>query len=163
MSEQPLLVVVGRSRSIARACAPTVLFLALASGAIVTSAVLVGRGVLPTPSIGVFPIVGVAVALALAIGVGSWLRQTEGRVVFFDDRIEYGVGFVAREGPRWRDFAWSEVVAFDDGSSDVVRLRLAPREPWMPRDFNVPTLSEADRVAVLALLDRKGVRREERS
>jgi hypothetical protein len=42
-----------------------------------------------------------------------------------------------------------------------VLLRIAPRDAGTPRAVSIPTLREEDRVAVLRLLDEKGVRRAE--
>lgn len=102
------------------------------------------------------PIVTCGGPLLLAF-VGSlaslWRHRRSGKVEFFEDRI------VVTRGGRPTTFAWqgdSGVVAYRDGSSDVVEL---VRSGALSSSVFVPTPDEPARTRVLALLDARGLKR----
>jgi hypothetical protein len=94
-----------------------------------------------------------ASALVAFFGVSSvcaWWMGRHAVVRLHDDRVAFGFS---------TEVLWAEeIAAFDDGASDGVRL-LRRGAPIGTRRYRVPTLNEADRVAVLAWLDRRGIPR----
>jgi hypothetical protein len=105
-------------------------------------------------------------AIGAAFVLDSWIRRTEGRVAFFDDRIVFQIAYhqpsSGGAGPAWTEVRWGDVLSFDDGSSEhvVLKVKRFDVSTQLPLSFSIPTLNEKDRVAALALLDEKGVRRE---
>jgi hypothetical protein len=160
--EEPVYVVVGRRRSWARARAPTLAFLVVNAGAVASLVALwVLEIVNPEKILGAFMMGAPILGLIVASAVQSWLRRTEGQVAFYDDRIAFDLG---RGGRLIYEITYREVVSFDDGASDRVLLDLWREDPDKYDDWDnklsIPTLREEDRVAVLRLLDEKGVRRK---
>jgi hypothetical protein len=92
--------------------------------------------------------------VVFAIVVARHVQARAGRVEFFVDRI----AFSKREGAV--EVHWSDLACFRDGSSDFVQL-VRKGERLGSSTLTVPTASEEARVAVLALLDARGVPREE--
>jgi hypothetical protein len=167
MKEEPLLVVVGKPRSLARACAPIVVFLVLAAGFFTSSSVLLGGALIGMGTWTVLAFVGgPGVAAVVAFVADAWIRRSEGRIAFYDDRISFQIAWdrppFGGAGPSWSEVAWGDVLSFDDGASEhvLVRAKRFDASNQLPYSFSIPTLREEDRVAVLALLDAKGVRRE---
>lgn len=104
--------------------------------------------------------VGAGVCAILA-GVSKWLhgvaRRRSWRVEFHDDEVRFlgRAGATPRVTVPWSDIAW-----FADGEADCVQLKLkGPVSSLI--DLMVPTRTEASRTEVLALLDRRGVRRRD--
>ncbi len=79
-------------------------------------------------------------------------RRRRGRVELYGDRI-----VLIRE--REVTVGWSDVRAFDDSALDLVQLQGV--EGWPLSDLAIPTPDEGARTEVLALLDRRGLRRIE--
>jgi hypothetical protein len=103
-------------------------------------------------------------AFTLAVSLSAlvrWRQRHRGlKVDFHEQVILFGVlgGRVGVEVP------WSDVAGFKDGDADSVELLRRPGAPRlkMKRPLLVPTPTEADRTAVLALLIERGVSRVER-
>ncbi len=99
----------------------------------------------------------------LVVGVGAsfglWRRSVarSARVVL-DQCVE-----VSRGPFHHESFEWQELAGYRDGETDYIELVRAPgaRAPTAFPRLTIPTLSEKDRVAVLELLDRRGLRRLE--
>jgi hypothetical protein len=131
------------------------LVLLLIPGPLLLAATLVARGPSPTGAELAFVSGGYVVAMAAIFSVYRRAARTCWVVDFFDDRIEVRT---YRTSPALHFFLWKEIVAFDDGALETVRVvtsRLVPRKIF------VPTPDEASRVALLALLDKRGVKRIE--
>jgi hypothetical protein len=159
VKEEPRLIIVGKPVTPARACAPFVVFLVFAAGFFTSAAMLLGVALIGQQTWEVMAFGGgPLVAAAVAFATDTWLRRSEGRTAFYDDRIAMDFGVRPVRGPAWFEAGWNDVRVFDDGAAEYVRLlvKTGHGELW----FSVPTLREEDRVAVLALLDEKGVRRE---
>jgi hypothetical protein len=87
---------------------------------------------------------------ALAVALRRYLRRRLVRTEFFPDRV-----VVVREDAVV--VPWAEIGGYDDGSADFVQLlRVDGRAP---AELCVRTRSEEERVAVLALLDGRGLQR----
>jgi hypothetical protein len=98
-----------------------------------------------------------ALAWAAAWFVSRRAEARAGRVELDEERILFV------RGPYWGYVPWSDVAGYRDGDADFVELvRKDGTRPveWSPR-LAVPTLTEKDRVAVLELLDRRGLNRIE--
>jgi hypothetical protein len=95
----------------------------------------------------------VAGPIVLALSATLWgLRRfrRSGRVEFYEEKILTTHGF------GWDTIGWNDLTGFRDDSSDLIELVLKNGK----RAF-VPTLDENSRVAVLAILERKGLARLE--
>lgn len=102
------------------------------------------------------PVGGMLLAIpwiALAVFAAAFFMPRSGRVELRRD----GILFSKDASPF--EVAWSDVAGFRDDASGYVRiLHARERDPF--RAFTIPTRTEADRTAVLALLEKHGVRRE---
>jgi hypothetical protein len=93
----------------------------------------------------------------------AFLPRQASCVQFFEDRLAFS--FTRRMGQlrRWHELAelpWSAVLSYQDHHAECVKIRRLG-ERFYERPWAIPTPTEADRVAVIALLDRFGVRRAE--
>jgi hypothetical protein len=95
--------------------------------------------------------------LAVAVSFGLWRRSVarSSRVVLDELGVE-----ISRDLFH-ENFPWRDLAGYRDGDTDFVEL-VRPagvaRRTRFPR-LTVPTLTEKDRVAVLAFLDARGIRR----
>jgi hypothetical protein len=102
------------------------------------------------------PIPEIAVSLFICVaayGVLAFRKRRSGRAEFFEDRVAVS----ARAGAPV-DIPWADLTGYCDEASDWIALM--SREA--PVSLSVPASTAHERAAVLAFLDRKGVRRRER-
>jgi hypothetical protein len=98
---------------------------------------------------------GTVAFFSLLAVVGGWVfarRRTLDDSILFDERVIYFYG------PEYAEVHWRHIEAYRDGSAEWIELVSSAR---YGRRLLVPTRSEKDRVAVLELLDRRGLRRLE--
>ena len=110
-----------------------------------------------SPVVRVFGSTLVLLLLALVASTVLGRKRTFSRV----GRVEFkNLGIFFEKNGRRAALRWEHVAGFRDDSTEFVEIvaRTWKAHSWM---FTVPTLSERDRVAVLALLDQKGVSRKE--
>jgi hypothetical protein len=105
-------------------------------------------------------VVGLFFAFLAGVAVFVWKTETilarAGRVTFLDDQVVFEKPGVI-VGVRW-----DEILAYDDGSADFVQVLMKERASSSRAAYlTIPTRAERDRVAVLELLDRRGVPRRE--
>ncbi len=93
-------------------------------------------------------------AVLFAVLFTRHVHARSGHVEFFVDRI----AFSKHEGAV--EVHWSDLAAYRDGSSEYVQL-VRKGDRIASADLAVPTPDEATRVAVLKLLDDRGIAREE--
>lgn len=100
----------------------------------------------------------IVLATAVALAARHFGLSRTARVLFYEDRI-----LVLRPGEdcdRGTTIAWTDLAGYGDGSADYVRLRTTGALGGLRSlRLSVPTPTEEERVAVLALLDRRGVPR----
>lgn len=149
----PLLVVPADPRS--RSCLLPLLILV---GPFVGFPLMVKGFDLPWPTLVPNPLLAACLAAAAFVT----LTLIEARhaaltraVHFHDDRIVFSF----TPGRTSESVAWTELAGYRDGDARCVRL--VERDGWLrfPPHLLVPTRDDAERAAVLALLDRKGLRR----
>ena len=92
--------------------------------------------------------------VVFAIIAARHFQARAGHVEFFEDRIELS----KHEGAAV--VHWSELAGYRDDSSDFIQL-LRKGERLPSSQLTVPTATEEARVAVLRLLDERGIRRAE--
>jgi hypothetical protein len=120
----------------------------------------IGRAMFPwSPSLRLEAPVGAA-AVALLLGLALRLSRRHfiartGRAIFFEDRVVLAKSRIGLRRPITVELEWRELAGFRDGSIDYVEL--IPRRPDVRAMLTVPTPSEEERTAVLALLDAHGV------
>jgi hypothetical protein len=81
-----------------------------------------------------------------------FVKARTGRVVFLEEKI------VIDRGATPVEVAWSDLDGYRDDAAHCVRL-VRKGEVWSAARLLIPAVTEAQRTAVLALLDQKGVRR----
>lgn len=99
-------------------------------------------------------IVFVLGALFVALAVFDQVDRRAGRVDFFDDHVDFFVVGLRVAVP------FENLLSYSDREADWIEVRAKATFPSRtPLRLDVPTTDEATRMAVLALLDRKGVPR----
>jgi hypothetical protein len=158
---QPLLVIEAPRRRLAHPVLVLVAFFVVA----VATGVLAYLGQIPWMPSGApvflvvlhpafWKLVLLPLGVVLAIVAARHIQARAGQVVFFADRIELS----KHEGAAV--VHWSDLAGFRDGSSDFVQL-LRRGERIASAQLTVPTPTEETRVAVLRLLDERGLHRVE--
>jgi hypothetical protein len=109
------------------------------------------------------PVVGVVGSTLVLLLVALFATAVLGRKRAFSraGRVEFkNLGIFFEKNGRRAALRWDHVAGFRDDSTEFVEIvsRTWKAHSWM---FTVPTLTEKDRVAVLAWLDKKGVARIE--
>jgi hypothetical protein len=85
------------------------------------------------------------------------IRARSRGVVFFEEAVVF-----RERGFRDVAITWDRLAGYRDGNADFVRLIEKDRRLLQgPSHLFVPTPTDADRTAVLAILDKKGLRRIE--
>lgn len=106
-------------------------------------------------------------ALAGAYLAERFVRPSTGTVEFYADKVTFVKHRSKMGGTFWfssqvvadeEDVRWADITGFRDGEAGHVDLVVAGVASSLQ---TIPTLNENDRVAVLKLLDEKGVRRVE--
>jgi hypothetical protein len=134
----------GRRQDLASTCALTVgLYAGIACGGLLAA------------SHGGIAVVGTLAVVCLVGVVGGIILL---RRATLDDLVAFEESRIVFRGPAPTALSWTEIRGYRDDSSDWIEL--VPCS-WHPSRLLVPTRSEGDRVAVLALLDRKGLHRLE--
>jgi hypothetical protein len=96
-------------------------------------------------------------SLVLLVVVMDRIRARRRSVAFFEHEVVF-----VEHGFRDVAIAWDRLAGYRDGNASFVRLVEKDRRLLQgPSHLLVPTRTEAERTAVLALLDRKGLRRIE--
>ncbi len=156
--EQPLLVVRGMP---AHAVHSARLKGLLAGGALVVGTFVAGTLLLPGQKQERVPMPLVLVVCFFGgYVVERFLRGAQGSVAFYEARIviskQATKGLSGNLVEHTEQLLWSEVKGFRDDSADYVTLVATAGEASF---LKVPTLTEEDRVAVLQLLDSRGIPR----
>jgi len=96
-----------------------------------------------------------SVSLLAVVGlVGGTILARRGTL---DDVVVFEEGRIVFYGPTHADVSWGDLHGYRDGDAEWVELVLT--QGAAGHRLLVPTPKEADRVAVLALLDRRGLDR----
>lgn len=93
-------------------------------------------------------------ACAPIVAIAAWAARRTGRIEFYENIVVWrrvGTNVFAR---------WKQLRGFRDDSIDFVQL-IRVNDAIADPTFAIPTPTEKDRTAVLDLLARKGLRREE--
>ncbi len=120
-------------------------------------AIAIRRGHVPwiaQPDLAYVPLVlGPPVAAAAFFVLFRAGHSAAGEAVLHDE----GAAF-AKEGDLRLEVRWSEVAGYRDGATAYVQLEAADAPP-LGSHVAIPTPTEADRLAVLAFLDGRGLKR----
>ena len=117
----------------------------------------------PVPTSHIALASGLALGTFLFLGIVFFVANAadRSRALARCGRVEFReLGVFLTKAEEKAGVRWAEIAGFTDASSDFVQL-LTTKRTFPAHLLTVPTPTEKDRVAVLELLDRHGLRRLE--